>query len=115
MSAHGSGFDIFEELDRLLLASYELVIPEEVRTELAVIARGRGKAGIAARVALRLSGGLRVLRAGAEGADEAILRLAAELGDRTLVCTNDTELKNILKSRGTRVIGVRDYSHLGFL
>ncbi len=115
MSAHGSGFDIFEELRRLLLAPYELAIPEEVRTELGSIAEGRGKAGIAASVALKLSGDFRVIRAGTGSADEAILKLARELAERAVVCTNDGELKNILKSRGTRVIGVRDYSHLGFL
>jgi rRNA-processing protein FCF1 len=115
MSAHGSGFDIFEELGRLLLASYELAVPEEVRRELATIAKGRGRAGTAARVALNLSEGFRTIRAGTCDADQSILKLAAEIGDRAVVCTNDVELKNILKSRGTRVIGVRDYSHLGFL
>jgi len=114
MSAYRSGFDIFDELSRLVPEVRRIVVPKLVKQELAKIARGGGRAGSAARLALRLCSRCEEADVEAQGADEAIVRLA-EQNPSCVVCTNDAELKNILKSRGIQVIGVRDYSHLDFL
>ncbi len=114
MSAYRSGFDIFDELLRLVPEGQRIVVPRMVKDELVRIATSRGRAGYAARVALKLCCRCEVLEVEARTADEAIIKLA-EQNPSSVVCTNDGELKNILKSRGIEVVGVRDYSHLDFL
>ncbi len=83
--------------------------------ELQLISRGHGRAAAAARLGLGLAARCELVPIRASDADAAILELAERYGDKAVVCTNDGHLKNILKERGTRVIGVRDYSHLDFL
>jgi rRNA-processing protein FCF1 len=115
MSAHGSSFDIFEDLADLLSVAHRIVVPQQVENELGRIAGERGKRGSAARLALQIISKMEIVRAEGQDADDAIIWLAGGYGDKGVVCTNDVDLKNILKSHGTRVIGVRDYSHLDFL
>ena len=115
MSAYGASFSLLEDLRKLLSQSHRIVIPDLVIRELSRISRGGGKAAAAAGLAIQISRDLEVVSVGGEDADEAILKLADRYGKNTVVCTNDAELKNILKDRGRRVVGVRDYSHLDFL
>jgi len=115
MSAYGSSLRLFEDLDALLLESHRVLIPDVVREELLRLSRGGGRAGLAAKLALDLSRDLQTVHVEARDGDEAILRLADLYGGRLVACTNDSELKNILKAKGARVIGVRDFSHLDFL
>jgi rRNA-processing protein FCF1 len=115
MSAYGASFSLFDDLAQLLSQSHTIVVPELVSLELAGISRGGGKAAVAARLALDLVSGLEEASTGADHADQEILLLAERYGRNVVVCTNDGELKNILKARGTMVVGVRDYSHLDFL
>ena len=104
-----------EDLADLLSVAHIVVVPGQVEKELGRIADGRGKRAVAARLALKIASKLEKVSAEGEDADGAILTLAGRYGDRVVVCTNDADLKNILKSHGTRVIGVRDFSHLDFL
>ncbi len=115
MSAYGASFDLFEDLGGLISRSHRIVVPRQVLDELSRIARGKGKAAAAARLGLQLSSRLEVMEIHADTADDAILEFSKRYGKEGIVCTNDVALKNILKARGTLVVGVRDYSHLGFL
>jgi rRNA-processing protein FCF1 len=115
MSVHGSSFDLFEDLADLLSVAHRIVVPEQVVEELERIASERGRRAVAARLGLSIISRFEVVTSKGGDADEAIIWLASKYGDDGLVCTNDADLKNILKSRGTRVVGVRDFSHLGFL
>jgi rRNA-processing protein FCF1 len=115
MSAHGSSFDLFEDLADLLSVAHRVMVPQQVRDELERIAREHGNRGVAARLALEMASNLETIVGRGRDADEAIIWLVDRYGDNVVVCTNDVDLKNILKSRGTRVIGVRDFSHLDFL
>ncbi len=83
--------------------------------ELQLISRGKGRAAAAARLGLGLAARYESVRVVAPDADGAIVKLAEQCGDKVVVCTNDARLKNILKDRGIRVVGVRDHSHLDFL
>ena len=114
MSAYGASFDLLEELQTLLSESHRIVVPTQVLGELRKISRGGGRAGSAARLALKLAERLETVESSSANADQAIVELAARSSDICIVCTNDAELKNILKANGVRVIGVRDYSHLDF-
>ena len=113
MSAYDASFDIFEDLEALISCSHRLLVPRQVVTELERLSRRRGRTGAAARLALQLSARLVVVETSGDDADEAILNLCEEYG-KCVVCTNDAELKNILKSRGVPVVGVREYSYLDF-
>jgi rRNA-processing protein FCF1 len=115
MSVHGSSFDLFEDLADLLSVAHKVVVPEQVVEELERIAGERGRRAAAARLGLSIITRFEIVASRGRNADEAIVRLARKYGDGGLVCTNDADLKNILKSRGTRVVGVRDFSHLDFL
>ena len=55
MSAYRSGFDIFDELSRLVPEVRRIVVPKLVKQELAKIARGGGRAREAV---LRISSGI---------------------------------------------------------
>ncbi len=115
MSAYGSSLSLFDDLARLVPGSHRIVMPEKVRLELEELAKGRGRAGSSARLALMLAEKIEVVPVEAKSGDEAIVKLAEGRVESTYVCTGDTRLKNILKARGIRIIGVRDYSHLDFL
>lgn len=115
MSVHGSSFDLFEDLADLLSVAHRIVVPVQVVGELERIAGERGKRAAAARLGLSMISRFEIVTSKGADADEAIIGLAGQYGDGALVCTNDGDLKNILKSRGTRVVGVRDFSHLDFL
>jgi len=115
MSAHGSSFDIFEDLADLLSVAHRIMVPQQVKAELGRIAQEHGRRAVAARLALKMASEFETIVGRGSDADEAIIWLVDKYGDSVVVCTNDVDLKNILKSRGTRVIGVRDFSHLDFL
>jgi len=115
MSAYGSSLRLFEDLDRLVSQSYRILVPSMVIDELKLVSGGKGRAAAAARLGLMLAARYEPVPVVAPDADHAIVKLAKQYGDRAVVCTNDAHLKNILKEHNTRVIGVRDYSHLDFL
>jgi hypothetical protein len=115
MNAYRVSFDLLEELQRVIPRAFRLVIPKQVKRELSEISKGGGETAAAARLALGLTSGIEVVPVEGDYGDEAILALVESLNGDVVVCTNDRDLKNILKARGVRVIGVRRNSHLDFL
>ena len=110
--------DVFTEIGRLIVESYELVTVGGVASELARISdskEAKGQHKTAARVALKLmeKKNVRVIE-GAGGVDAQITRLAAEDAANTVVCTNDKALRKTLRRMGAAVIGMRSRTHLDF-
>jgi rRNA-processing protein FCF1 len=110
--------DVFTEIARLIMESYELVTPAGVIKELERIREGIGVKGqhkTAASVALKLieKKKVRILE-GAGGVDAQITQFAAEDPANTIVCTNDKALRRTLRGMGAAVIGMRSRTHLDF-
>jgi rRNA-processing protein FCF1 len=92
-----------KELDRLL-DSYNLVVPTAVVQELQILAtRSSGQKKAAA--ALKLIAQYDTVDQEADTVDEALIRLAEKT--HGYVVTNDTELRNQLRTRGFPVIFLR--------
>jgi hypothetical protein len=104
------GVDIFSELERLGFCRF--LVPAGVVEELErLCANSRGREKSAASVALSLVRRCKVLDAKTkEPVDEEILKLAEEM--HAAVFTNDRELKEKLKSRGVRLVYLRQKKKL---
>lgn len=103
MIPHQHRVDIFREIERVIVARYELLVPTGVIEELQGIQEGGGADGIAAKVALQLieDRDRHIRRIHSHGdVDDFILEFAMDnMG--SIVCTNDKELKR--KARKSRV------------
>lgn len=105
------GVDIFSELDRIIDADYDLIIPEVVIGELENIEKnGELSERKAARVGLELSSRAERIES-EEPADKEILRLAQDR-ENSAVATNDSRLQKLLRDRGVPIIFLRQKSHL---
>jgi rRNA-processing protein FCF1 len=100
------GIDLFSELQNLL-GAYEPLVLEGTIRELEHLGRAKGKDASAARVGRALAERCTVVRdSSVTGTvDEQIVQYAEKSG--SVVVTNDIALKNILKEKGVRVIGMR--------
>ena len=97
---------VFEELDRLVGADADLVVPRAVVAELEKLAEeGNGTEATAASVGRDLVSRCRVVETGVSYADDAVVELAETEGGYVL--TNDRPLRDRLLERGVRVIGLR--------
>ena len=97
---------VFEELDRLVGADADLVVPRAVVAELEKLAEeGNGTEATAASVGRDLVSRCRVVETGVSYADDAVVELADTEGGYVL--TNDRPLRDRLLERGVRVIGLR--------
>ncbi|MFD1684173.1 PIN domain-containing protein [Halobellus litoreus] len=97
---------VFEELDRLVGADADLVVPRAVVAELEKLAEeGSGVEATAANVGRDLVSRCRVVETGVSYADDAVVELADTEGGYVL--TNDRPLRDRLLERGVRVIGLR--------
>ncbi len=102
--------DIQGEIQRILDVKYEIFVPDRVLSELRSLEKhGKGRVKEAARLALKLAQGFKVIRIGAQDSDKAILSIV----DRdTVVCTSDRELKKAVLSRGGKVIFLKQKRYL---
>ncbi|MHC1592920.1 MAG: type II toxin-antitoxin system VapC family toxin [Methermicoccaceae archaeon] len=109
MLVHTHGVDVLSELERIGFA--EAVAPECVLSELRGLARGKGKNGVAARVALALAErctphpSLRGVPT-----DDCLLGIAQELS--AALATSDAELKKRARERKIVVVEMRGLDHL---
>ncbi|ELZ34049.1 SSU processome protein utp24 [Halogeometricum pallidum JCM 14848] len=102
---------VFEELDRLLAANADLVVPEPVVRELEKLSAGGGTEAVAASVGSDLAADrCRVVDAEETYADDAVVELAERGVD--YVVTNDRPLRDRLLERSVRVIGIRGRNKL---
>lgn len=101
------GIDLYSELERILGAFDPFVLDGTLR-ELEGLSSGRGRDASAARVGRTLAQRCRIVSApDASGTvDEQIVRYAQANG--CAVVTNDIALRQTLKDRGIRVIGMRN-------
>ena len=93
-----------------LVGSSELVTLNSVENELTIISEKTSRAGVYAKVALKLikESNIKILRS--EGrADNAMAKLA---GDKTIIATNDIELRKRLKALGRKAIYLKSKKHL---
>ncbi|MDD5096328.1 MAG: hypothetical protein PHC52_12415 [Syntrophales bacterium] len=106
------GVNIFKQVEELMEAPHEFVVPSGVVGELKVIARGRGRDGSAARFALKLLDSIKARHVPSTGnVDDWIVEYAAKEG--AVVATNDMLLRNRLKKAGVKMIALRSRARLG--
>lgn len=79
---------VFDELDRLLAADADLVVPTAVLDELEKLSSGGGTEGVAASVGADLATRCRAVETEESYADDAVVELA-ESGEVDYVVTND--------------------------
>ena len=106
---------VFDELDRVV-GDADLVVPRAVLAELEKLAdAGNGTEATAAAVGRDLADRCRVVGTDASYADDAVVELAVDAGDRSddgagdagYAVTNDRPLRDRLREHGVRVIGLR--------
>ena len=107
------GLDLFSELDRVIVAKYEVVVLDCVLRELKELARRGGKIGRMARSALELvdRANVKFCSFSCGGVDESILNYAKKV-ERCVVATNDRELRRKLREAGVAVVFLRQEDHL---
>jgi len=113
MLAYQFKIDIFGELDRVLPKN-EFIISSKILNELEKISESSKRDKLAARFALKLIKDKKVkIQKSNEKVDDWILDYAKN--NKAIVCTNDLDLKERLKTNGIRVIGLRGKTRIDFL
>ena len=100
------------ELERILHISFEIVVPKIVVCELERIKHdGSPSTQKKAKLALELANRYRILESNIEGlADDEIERLA--IGNKSIVATNDSELRSKLREKGIAVVTLHGKNRL---
>ncbi|RLG58520.1 MAG: nucleotide-binding protein [Candidatus Hydrothermarchaeota archaeon] len=99
------GIDIFEELNRLLDVRYEIALPECVLRELERLSKKEAKA----KAALELAKKLPLIECSEEDVDEFLYNIASKT---VIICTNDKNLKDKIRKKGSPVIYLRQRKYL---
>ena len=102
------GLDIFSELGRLGFDSF-IVASACVKELGKIVASGRGKDKMAAKIALSLLDRCDIIEESGF-ADDVIIEMA--IGMKASVLTNDVELKKRLCSKGVTIVYLRDRTRL---
>jgi len=114
MIPHQHRVDIFREIERIIVARYELLVPTGVIEELQGIQEGGGADGIAAKVALQLIDDrdrhVRTIHSHGD-VDDFILEFAMN-NVGSMVCTNDKELKRKVRKFRVPVMHLRGKNRL---
>lgn len=97
-----------EEIDSLL-GSYKLVVPTAVLDELEKISKTKKSERNFALLALKLVEKFSVEKSTKKNADSDLI---AKADENSLVATNDSKLRKILKSKGIKTIYLRSRKHL---
>ena len=111
------GVDIFSEIERILSEPFELCVIDKTVEELEKIIEknGQKKEGFNAKLGLILikQKNLKTLSSSSEGyADIAIINLAKLSPEKTIVATQDKELRGKLAEIPVRTIQLRQQKHL---
>jgi len=105
--------DIFEELQRIMEAQYELCVPSGVVNELKAIGGTHKRDAAAAKAGLALLERRAVKVVESAGPVDDWLFVKAAAGD--IVCTNDIGLIRRLRERDIRRVQLKGKSQLGFV
>ena len=111
------GVDIFTEIKSILNEPFELCILDKTEEELKTIIQreGKRKSGFYAKLGLILikQKNLKTLSSStSKYADEALLDLAQKNPEKTIIATQDKNLRLKLKNVGARIIQLRQKRHL---
>ncbi len=114
MIPHQQRVDIFREIERIIVARYDLLVPTGVIEELQGIQEEGGSDAIAAKVALQFieDRDRHIHKIHSHGdVDEFILDFASN-NPGSVVCTNDKELKRRLRKSRVPVVHLRGKNRL---
>jgi rRNA-processing protein FCF1 len=105
--------NIIRELDYLIEASHRYVISSRTLAELEKLGKAAGKAGMAARLALKMveASGMTVVKSGMH-VDDWIVEYS--VANRAIACTNDRGLRKRLRDMDIKVVTLKSKSRLGF-
>ncbi|MFP4567402.1 MAG: PIN domain-containing protein [Candidatus Woesearchaeota archaeon] len=111
------GIDIFTEMDRLMNESYDLYVMDSTIKELEhiILTTGKQKQGLNAKLGLILikQKNLKTINGSSKNyADESILDYAAKNPEKTIIATQDKDLKQQLKKIPVRIITLRQKKYL---
>ena len=108
--------DVFSELEHVIGEPFIPVISSRILSELRGISKKVGKAGAAARFALKLidyrKDKIKIVDS-KEPVDDWVFIYSNE--HRAIACTNDAQLKRRLKAEKMNVIGLRTRAKLGYV
>ncbi len=112
------GVDIFTEIQKIMSEPYELCVMDATINELEKImaTTSKQKQGLNAKLGLILvkQKNLKTINSSFKNyADQSILEYAAKNPEKTIVATQDKDLKNKLKKIPTRIITLRQKKYLG--
>jgi len=108
--------DIFTELEYVIGEPFTLTLSSKVWNELRSLSKRVGKAGAAARFALKLLEARKMQVKPVQSklsVDGWVFEYALE--NKAVVCTNDREIRKRLKEKRLKVIGLKTRSKLGFV
>lgn len=107
------GVDIFEEMERVLDAEYELLATEPVKREVQKLSKGRGEDSKAARIALELMerNGVEIVETNRRDGDASVIELARKV-EEPVVATNDKNLRKQFRSRSVPTLFIRSKDHV---
>ena len=103
------GVNIFEELSRILDIRHDIFVPKCVVKELEGLSKTKGKDAIRAKAALELAKTLPLLDSPEENADDFLYNVASTT---VIICTNDKNLKEKIRKKGSPVIYLRQKKYL---
>ncbi|MFA5772448.1 MAG: PIN domain-containing protein [Thermoplasmata archaeon] len=106
MSIFQLKINIESELDRLL-GKYRIIVPSSVISEL----ENLSKKHRIAKTALKFSERYEIINVDKRG-DEALIEIVSDAKKKTIIVTNDRELRKKLNTMNVPVIYVRSSSHL---
>ncbi len=99
------GIDIFQELKRILDVRYEVIVPKCVIEELERLSKKKAKA----KAALQLAKGLQLIECSGNDVDDFLYKIASKT---VIICTNDKNLKEKIRKKGSPVIYLRQKKYL---
>lgn len=111
------GIDIFTEINRIITEPYELCVMDSTIKEIEklILTTGKQKQGLNAKLGLILikQKNLKTINGSSKNyADSSILEYAAKNPEKTIVATQDKDLKRNLKKIPIRTITLRQKKYL---
>jgi rRNA-processing protein FCF1 len=111
------GVDIFIEIDRIINEPYELCVMDSTIKELEniIFSSAKQKQGLNAKLGLILikQKNLKTIKGSSNNyADTSILEYAAKCPEKTIIATQDKDLKQKLKKVPVRIITLRQKKYL---
>ena len=108
--------DVFSELNYLLDRAHEMIVPNGVKEELSKLASKKGRAALAARLALKIlevnKKSIKIVSSNGN-VDSWILNFAKD--NNAIICTNDKELRMRARKEKLKVITMKTRTKIDFI